>query len=84
MSDGPAEPRDEPGHPPRAEHSESLRKAGTVAYQSLLAALVLGLLIVVTGALGFLVFRGVMDPGPFLLLLGILVGFSLGRLDALL
>lgn len=69
---------------PKAEASESIRKAGTVAYQSLLAAMVLGLLIVVCGALGFLVYRGMLDPGPFLLLVGILVGFSLGRLDAVL
>lgn len=67
-----------------SEASESIRRAGSAAYQSLLAALVLGLLIVVTGALGFLVYRGVMESGPFLLLLGILVGFSLGRLDAVL
>lgn len=69
---------------PKEEASESIRKAGTVAYQSLLAALVLGVLGVVTLGLGFLVFKGVMSAGPFLLLAGILVGFSLGRLDVML
>lgn len=84
MSEESTETGDGTDRIPKAEASESIRKAGTVAYQSLLAALVLGLLIVVTGALGFLVYRGVLDAGPFLLLLGILVGFSLGRVDAVL
>lgn len=69
---------------PTGQGSDPIRKAGTLAYQSLIAALVLGLLIVVTVALGFLVYRDALDPGSFLLLVGILVGFSLGRLDAVL
>lgn len=69
---------------PNGTASESIRKAGSVAYQSLLGALVLGLLLAVTSVLAFFVYRGVLSPEPFLLLLGIFVGFSLGRLDALL
>ena len=69
---------------PKGSASESIRKAGSVAYQSLLAALVLGLLLAVTSVLAFFVYRGVLSPEPFLLLLGIFVGFCLGRLDALL
>ena len=81
MSDG---SKDSAGGVPRESASESIRKAGSVAYQSLLAALVLGLLLAVTGVLAFFVYRGVLSPEPFLLLLGIFVGFCLGRLDALL
>lgn len=84
MSEESTESSEEKARMPGFERSDSVRKAGTVAYQSILAGLVLGVLIAVTGALGFLVYRGVMEPGAFLLLTGILVGFCLGRLDAVL
>lgn len=76
--------REPSGAVPRPDASDSIRRAGTVAFQSALTALVLGVLLLVTVGLGFLVFRGRMDPGPFLLLVGIMVGFCLGRLDAIL
>ncbi len=46
--------------------------------------LVVGVMGVTVLGLGFLVHRGSVSPGPFLLLVGIVVGFLLGRLDAML
>lgn len=54
----------------------------TVAKRTVVTLFVLGILGTVTLGLAFLVYRGRISPGPFLLLVGIVVGFLLGRLDA--
>lgn len=66
--------------PPGAK--ESLRQAGTVAGQGLFGALVFGVIFLITGGLGFLVLQGAIDSGPFLLAVGILLGFFLGHVNA--
>jgi len=61
---------------------KSIRQAGTVAGQGLFGLLVFAVILTVTGALGFLVLRGAIESGPFLLAVGILLGFFLGTLNA--
>jgi hypothetical protein len=55
---------------------------GSTAWRAGLAALALLVLMVTVAALGFLVYRERITPEPFLLLVGIIVGFLLGRVDA--
>lgn len=49
-----------------------------------MTVLVVGIVAFTVAGLGFLVYRGRVDAGPFLLLVGTVVGFVLGRLDAVL
>lgn len=66
--------------PPEAK--ERLRQAGTAAGQGLFGVLIFAVIFTITGALGFLVYRGAIESGPFLLAVGILLGFFLGHVNA--
>lgn len=67
-----------------SEKREWVGTVGTAAWQAGLTALALVVLVLTVAALGFLVYRGRITPEPFLLLTGIVVGFLLGRADAML
>lgn len=64
------------------ETRETLRQAGSAAGQGLFGALIFAVIFTITGALGFLVYRGAIESGPFLLAVGILLGFFLGHVNA--
>lgn len=66
--------------PPEAK--DSIRHVGAAAGQGLFGALVFAVIFTVTGGLGFLVYQGAIASGPFLLAVGILLGFFLGTINA--
>lgn len=74
----------EPRAPSGRQDSTSRGRIGSIARRTLVTILVVAVLSVTVLGLGFLVYRGSVSPGPFLLLVGIVVGFVLGRLDAVL
>lgn len=59
-------------------------EVGTAAWRSLMVIVITVVLVVTVAGLGFLVYTERITPEPFLLLVGIVVGFILGRLDAIL
>jgi len=64
--------------------NESIKSAGAVAWRSILTIVVVVGVVSATAVIGFLAYRERVTPEPFLLLLGIVVGFLPGRLDAVL
>jgi len=67
-----------------SEKREWVDSVGSAAWRAGLTAIALLVLAVTVVALGFLVYQGRITPEPFLLLVGIVVGFLLGRVDAML
>lgn len=65
------------------EHNR-YRDLGSAAWRSILVILITLVLAVAVAGLGFLVYRQRITAEPFLLLVGIVIGFILGRLDAIL
>lgn len=64
--------------------NKRFREVGNAAWRSIVAVVIaLALVVTVTG-LGFLVYRQRITAEPFLLLVGIVAGFLLGRLDVIL
>lgn len=66
--------------PPEAR--ESIKQVGAAAGQGLFGVLIFAVIFTITGGLGFLVYQGAIESGPFLLVVGILLGFFLGHVNA--
>jgi F0F1-type ATP synthase assembly protein I len=70
---------------PRPEtDSDTLQKYKSAARRSVVVLVIAAVLVVTVATLGFLTFHERITPEPFLLLVGILIGFVLGRLDVIL
>ena len=57
---------------------------GSAAWRAAVSVVAIIVLAGTTAGLGFFVYNGRVSPEPLLLLVGIIVGFLLGRIDAML
>lgn len=65
----------------RTEPRIGYRQVGEVAWRSMLSLVVIGLLVAIILGMGFLVYEDRLAAEPLVLLVGLLAGYLLGRLE---
>lgn len=65
----------------RTEPRIGYRQVGEVAWRSMLSLVVIGLLVAIVLGMGFLVYENRLAAEPLVLLVGLLAGYLLGRLE---
>jgi hypothetical protein len=77
------ETAEETGRDKQPKDRTWLNSLGSTAWQTILGGVIVLVLGTAVAGLGFLVYSERLSAEPFLLLVGIIVGFLLGRLDGL-